>query len=50
VPLYWVMMAIAAAKAVIQLVFTPSYWEKTTHGLNLLGGQEPHPAPSGGGP
>jgi glycosyltransferase XagB len=34
VPIYWVMMAIASAKAFVQLVFTPSYWEKTTHGLS----------------
>jgi cellulose synthase/poly-beta-1,6-N-acetylglucosamine synthase-like glycosyltransferase len=32
-PLYWVMMAIAATKALLQLVFHPSHWEKTTHGL-----------------
>jgi len=34
-PLYWVMMAIAATKAVLQLTFTPSYWEKTAHGLDV---------------
>ncbi len=33
-PLYWAMMSLAAAKALIQLIFQPSYWEKTTHGLN----------------
>jgi glycosyltransferase XagB len=33
VPLYWVMMSIAAVKAAWQLVVTPSFWEKTTHGL-----------------
>jgi cellulose synthase/poly-beta-1,6-N-acetylglucosamine synthase-like glycosyltransferase len=33
-PLYWVMMAIAAVKAMLQLVFTPAYWEKTQHGLS----------------
>jgi cellulose synthase/poly-beta-1,6-N-acetylglucosamine synthase-like glycosyltransferase len=32
-PLYWVMMSVAAVKAVVQLVQDPSYWEKTTHGL-----------------
>jgi cellulose synthase/poly-beta-1,6-N-acetylglucosamine synthase-like glycosyltransferase len=32
-PAYWVMMAISAIKALVQLVFQPSYWEKTTHGL-----------------
>jgi cellulose synthase/poly-beta-1,6-N-acetylglucosamine synthase-like glycosyltransferase len=33
VPVYWVMMSAAAAKAVFQLAWQPSYWEKTTHGL-----------------
>jgi len=33
VPVYWVMMSIAAVKAMWQLVITPSLWEKTTHGL-----------------
>lgn len=33
-PFYWVLMAMAATKAMIQLVTNPSYWEKTTHGLN----------------
>jgi glycosyltransferase XagB len=33
VPLYWVMMSIAATKALWQLVVTPSFWEKTVHGL-----------------
>jgi cellulose synthase/poly-beta-1,6-N-acetylglucosamine synthase-like glycosyltransferase len=33
VPLYWIMMSIAAVKAVWQLVVTPSFWEKTVHGL-----------------
>lgn len=33
VPLYWVLMTIAAVRAVVQLVFDPFHWEKTTHGL-----------------
>jgi cellulose synthase/poly-beta-1,6-N-acetylglucosamine synthase-like glycosyltransferase len=33
VPLYWIMMSIAAVKAGFQLVVTPSFWEKTVHGL-----------------
>jgi glycosyltransferase XagB len=33
-PLYWVMMSIAAIKALVQLVTAPSFWEKTTHGLD----------------
>lgn len=32
-PLYWVMMSAAAAKAMFQLVWHPFYWEKTVHGL-----------------
>ncbi len=34
VPLYWLMMAMAAAKALWQLVGTPTFWEKTVHGLH----------------
>jgi hypothetical protein len=33
-PLYWVMMSIAALKAVAQLLSAPSFWEKTAHGLD----------------
>ena len=36
-PLYWVMMSLAAVKALIQLLFNPSYWEKTQHGLSRQG-------------
>ncbi len=31
---YWVMMSIAAYKALGQLIFNPFYWEKTEHGLS----------------
>ncbi len=34
-PAYWVMMSIAAYKALWQLVRDPSLWEKTTHGLDV---------------
>lgn len=34
-PLYWILMWLAAVKAVVQLVVNPSYWEKTAHGLHL---------------
>jgi cellulose synthase/poly-beta-1,6-N-acetylglucosamine synthase-like glycosyltransferase len=34
VPIYWVMMSIAAIKAAVQLVHAPSFWEKTAHGLD----------------
>jgi cellulose synthase/poly-beta-1,6-N-acetylglucosamine synthase-like glycosyltransferase len=33
VPLFFLMMSVAAAKGVYQLVRNPSYWEKTAHGL-----------------
>ena len=33
VPVYWLMMSVAALKAMWQLVLTPSFWEKTAHGL-----------------
>lgn len=32
-PLYWVLMSVAAYKALFQLVAKPFYWEKTHHGL-----------------
>lgn len=32
-PLYWVLQSVAALKALYQLVFRPSFWEKTVHGL-----------------
>jgi cellulose synthase/poly-beta-1,6-N-acetylglucosamine synthase-like glycosyltransferase len=40
-PLYWVMMSVAAVKALWQLIVAPSFWEKTVHGL---GGSVNHPA------
>ncbi|MGW5075957.1 glycosyltransferase [Rhodococcus sp. NPDC004095] len=41
VPLYWLLMSIAAIKGVWQLLFRPSYWEKTFHGLDG-GGVDDH--------
>jgi len=35
IPLYWVMMSLAAVKAAWQLIATPTFWEKTVHGLSL---------------
>lgn len=32
-PLYWVLMSVAAYKALFQLIKNPFYWEKTNHGL-----------------
>jgi glycosyltransferase XagB len=33
-PLYWILISIAAWKAVWQLIVKPHYWEKTVHGLD----------------
>ncbi len=33
IPGYWLLQAIGAIKAGVQLVYNPSYWEKTEHGL-----------------
>ncbi len=35
-PLYWLLHAVAAYKALGQLVFRPHYWEKTDHGLTSV--------------
>jgi cellulose synthase/poly-beta-1,6-N-acetylglucosamine synthase-like glycosyltransferase len=43
VPAYWVMMSIAAIKALVQLVTAPSFWEKTAHGLDLAAPSAPAP-------
>ncbi|MBV8951700.1 MAG: glycosyltransferase [Actinobacteria bacterium] len=32
VPFYWLLMSVAAYKALSQLFYKPSYWEKTEHG------------------
>jgi cellulose synthase/poly-beta-1,6-N-acetylglucosamine synthase-like glycosyltransferase len=32
-PLYWLLMSVAAWKAIFQLLSRPHYWEKTRHGL-----------------
>jgi len=33
VPLYWLLMSLAAMRAAVQLITDPSHWEKTQHGL-----------------
>jgi cellulose synthase/poly-beta-1,6-N-acetylglucosamine synthase-like glycosyltransferase len=43
-PLYWLLMSVAAWKALGQLITRPHYWEKTQHGLATQG-QEPLPEP-----
>jgi cellulose synthase/poly-beta-1,6-N-acetylglucosamine synthase-like glycosyltransferase len=35
IPGYYVLMSLAAYKAFVQLIFTPTYWEKTQHGLGV---------------
>lgn len=35
-PLYWLLHSAAAARALWQLIFTPHYWDKTTHGVTQL--------------
>jgi hypothetical protein len=37
VPGYWFLQALAAVKAVVQLIYKASYWEKTVHGLTVSG-------------
>lgn len=32
-PVYWMLMSVAAYKALFQLIKNPFYWEKTDHGL-----------------
>ncbi len=34
VPVYWMMMSVAAWRALFQLITNPSFWEKTEHGLS----------------
>jgi cellulose synthase/poly-beta-1,6-N-acetylglucosamine synthase-like glycosyltransferase len=34
VPVYWLLMTIAAYKGLWQLIHNPFFWEKTTHGLS----------------
>ena len=35
IPIYWLLMSVAACMALFQLIFKPHYWEKTIHGLHL---------------
>ncbi|RMG29901.1 MAG: glycosyltransferase, partial [Gammaproteobacteria bacterium] len=37
-PAYWLLMSIAAYKALWQLIHDPFYWEKTEHGLTSFDG------------
>ena len=61
IPIYWILLSIAACRALIQLAYDPYRWEKTTHGLartsrltplapsllrNIVGDRRPHRRPS----
>jgi cellulose synthase/poly-beta-1,6-N-acetylglucosamine synthase-like glycosyltransferase len=35
IPIYWMMISVAAFIAFFQLIFKPHYWEKTQHGFHL---------------
>jgi cellulose synthase/poly-beta-1,6-N-acetylglucosamine synthase-like glycosyltransferase len=35
-PLYWLLMSIAAVKALVSLIGRPFYWAKTRHGISRL--------------
>ncbi len=35
-PAYWMLISVAAVKAVFQLLRRPFYWEKTVHGLSRM--------------
>lgn len=36
IPIYWLLMSVAACIALYQLIVKPHYWEKTEHGLHLI--------------
>lgn len=38
VPGYWFLQSMAALKSIAQLIYKPSYWEKTVHGLSPMPG------------
>ena len=40
VPVYWLLVSLAALLAIEQLVFKPHHWEKTIHGINILESQK----------
>ena len=37
IPIYWLLMSIAALYALFELLVKPHYWQKTVHGLHLKG-------------
>ena len=42
-PLYWVLISIAAVRAMAQLVIDPFHWEKTQHGIGHGAPDDVHP-------
>lgn len=34
-PIYWILLAIATVRAIIQVIVAPHQWEKTTHGQHI---------------
>lgn len=47
-PVYWTLGAIAAWKAVIEIVLMPYYWDKTQHGVSRVFRQRPESRPRAG--
>jgi cellulose synthase/poly-beta-1,6-N-acetylglucosamine synthase-like glycosyltransferase len=35
-PLYWLLHSLAAARALVQLIVAPHYWDKTVHGVSRM--------------
>ena len=35
-PAYWLLMSVASYRALYQLFFNPSYWDKTQHGISKI--------------
>lgn len=35
-PVYWLLMSLASYRALYQLIFNPSYWDKTEHGISKI--------------
>lgn len=42
-PLYWLLISLAAYRALYQLMRAPFHWEKTEHGLSAVSPQSPSP-------
>ena len=40
-PGYWLMMSVGGWKGFLQIIYKPSYWEKTKHGFDIAAGEEP---------